>query len=422
MFFIKFCKFLVKRFPVNDRFVYFYIMKNLPKYSPLIENWNLDTNIVYLNHGSFGATPKKVLQAQQAIQAEMEAEAIDFFVDKLPTYIDESKTALAAFVGTSSNNIVFTPNTTTGVNTIFNSIACKPGDEWLVTNHTYGACVHAAKHYTHRNGATITTAQIPFPLQTDDEILDAIAAAITSKTTLALIDYITSATATIFPVKKIIELLHSKNIEVLIDAAHAPGMVDLNIDELKADYFVANCHKWICSPKGSAFIYVAPQYQSKIHPLIISHYNDTAEGTAAHWSNQFMFDGTHDYSAYITVKDAILEMQNIAKLDWAGIRNANHELVWTGANKIADAFDVKLPTPKHMVGTICNIPVLNGQLLQHKYMGKTELKQKLFDEFSIEVPLIIFPSAPTQWIRISAQLYNNMDQYDYLTDCLKKLM
>ncbi len=392
----------------------------LPNYNSLVNNWSLNQEIVYLNHGSFGATPSKVLQKQNQLQLEMEAEAVQFFIDKLPNLINESKLALANFVGTNTNNIVFTPNTTTGVNTILHSIVGKPGDAWLTTNHAYGACANAFKHFAKNQQCTVVTANIDYPIINEDAIIEAIEKSITPKTTIALIDFVTSASAIILPIKKIINLLQSKGIQVIIDAAHAPGMVDFNIDELQPDYFIANCHKWICSPKGSAFIYVAPQHQANIHPLVISHYNDMAPNTAAHWSNQFMWDGTHDYSAYICIKDALETMPTFINDGWENIKKQNHELVWQAAAKIANKLQVNLPAPKEMIGSICNIPMPNGEAPLQKFHSNVALKDKLFRLYNIEVPVFMFPNAPTQWLRISAQLYNSMEQYDYLLECLKE--
>jgi isopenicillin-N epimerase len=391
----------------------------LPNYSPLSKHWKLNENIVYLNHGSFGATPTVVLEKQHQLQLATEAEAIEFYIDKLPQLLQGSKAALGDFVSTSSNNLVFVQNTTTGVNMILNSLPAQKGDEWLTTSHGYGACVHAFKHYAAKNKCKVNIAAIPYPLQSDDEIMEAIEKSITPKTTLALIDYITSATAVIFPIAKIIALLHSKNIKVIVDAAHAPGMVDFSIDTLQPDFFVANCHKWICSPKGSAFIYVAPQHQQLVHPLVISHYNDMAEGTAAHWSNQFMWDGTHDYTPYIAVKDALAYMPTLINGGWDAVKKHNHQLVWQAANKIANALQVPLPAPENMVGSICNIPMPDGVAPALKFHSNVELKNTLFHKYQIEVPVFLFPAAPQQWLRISTQLYNSMEQYDYLLDCLQ---
>ncbi len=393
---------------------------NLPSYNTLAQHWKLNQNIVYLNHGSFGATPAKVIEKQQLLQAELEAEAVHFIIDKMPALIDDSKQALANFVNTSANNIVFTQNTTTGVNTILKSIIGNQGDEWLTTNHAYGACANALNYYAAKNKCIVNIANINYPIQSKQAILDAIEKTITPQTTLALIDYVTSATATIMPVPEIITMLHAKGIQVIVDAAHCPGMIDIDIDKLQPDYLIANCHKWICSPKGSAFIYVAPQNQHLIQPLVISHFNDTAVGTAAHWSKQFEWDGTHDYSAYICVKNALEQMPIIANASWQNIKQQNHELVWKAASKIANALNVQLPVPKNMVGSICNIPMPNGKAPSHKFHSNVALKNILFEKYKIEVPVFMFPAALTQWLRISAQLYNSMEQYDYLLDCLKK--
>jgi isopenicillin-N epimerase len=394
-------------------------MKSLPNYSRLAKHWKLDQGIVYLNHGSFGATPTVIIEKQQQLQMETEAEAVRFFIDRLPERYQASKTALAGFTGTHPNNIVFVQNTTTGVNTILNSITAAAGDEWLTTSHAYGACAHAFRHFAGKNKCTVTVAPIAYPVLDENEIVSAIERTITPKTTLALIDFITSASALIFPLKKILDLLQTRGIRVIVDAAHAPGMVEVNIGALQPDFFVANCHKWICSPKGSAFLYVDPRHQHLINPLVISHYNDMAEGTEAHWSNQFLWDGTHDFSPYLCVKDTLEFMPSLVNGGWQEIRQHNHELVWQAASKIAAAFNKPLPAPKAMIGSICNIPMPDGSSAVRKFHSNLPLKDCLFQKYHIEVPVMAFPAAPKQWLRISAQLYNSMEQYDYLLDCLK---
>jgi isopenicillin-N epimerase len=393
---------------------------NFPSYSHLAKYWGLNNEIVYLNHGSFGATPIAVREKQQYYQKEMEAEAVEFFIDNLPHLLNEAKLSLANFVGTSTHNVVFTQNTTTGVNTILKNLVGKEGDEWLTTNHGYGACVHAFKHYAAKNKCEVVIAAVDYPVQTEEDIVAAIERSITPKTTIALIDYVTSASAVIFPVKKIIELLHGKGVKVIVDAAHCPGMIDFSIDDLQPDFFIANCHKWICSPKGSAFIYVAPEHQQMIEPLVISHFNDSQVGEAAHWSNQFMWDGTHDYSAYLCVKESLEHMPTLHQEGWAGIKKHNKELAFAAATKIATALKVELPAPKELLGSIINIPMPNGEAPEKFFHNNQVLKNKLFKRYNIEVPVFLFPKAPQQWLRISAQLYNSMEQYEYLIECLKE--
>lgn len=390
----------------------------LPNYSAHASHWSIDSNVVYLNHGSFGATPSAVLAKQRTYQDAMEHQAIDYFIQQLPNLIQESKSCLAQYVGTSNHNIIFTPNTTTGVNTILNSLTANAGDHWLNTNHGYGACNRAFAHYAHKQRCVLDTVIIDYPITDASHILTAIEAAITPHTTTALIDYITSASAIIFPIAEIIALLHSKGIQVIVDAAHAPGMVPFAIDELKPDYLVANCHKWLCSPKGSAFVYVAPQHQEHIHPLIISHYNDVAPTSPMHWSNQYMWDGTHDYSAYIAVQHAINYLPTILGTGWLGVMNHNKSLALQGATIIANKLSVALPAPDHMLGSIINIPLPQGIVGDYAFHSTTQFKDMLLSKYGIEVPINFFPVAPTQWLRISAQLYNSIAQYEYLAHCL----
>jgi isopenicillin-N epimerase len=397
----------------------FNTLKMIP-YSSLGNLWQLNKEITYLNHGSFGATPIEIIKHQRQLMDDLEAEPVNFMVNKLPKYLSDAKEALGNFVGTSKDNLFFVSNTTTGVNTVLKSLMLTNCD-WLTTSHAYGACVNAFKFYAAQNNSILNIAPIIYPNATDDAILEAIENTITQKTKLALIDYVTSASAIIFPIKKIIALLKAKGILVIIDAAHAPGMVDFSIDTLDADFFVANCHKWICSPKGSAFVYVNPKHHHLIKPLVISHYNDTDESSASHWSVNFDWDGTHDYSAFIGVKKAIAYMPTLHKDGWAGIKKHNHELVWEAGNKIANALGVPLPVDKNMIGSILNIPMPNGEIPVFNFHYNPKLKSILYDDYKIEVPIFMFPKAPKQWLRISAQLYNHMEQYDYLINSLKKI-
>jgi isopenicillin-N epimerase len=386
-------------------------------YSPYINHWQLNQEITYLNHGSFGATPLEVLAKQQYYRDETEKEAVDFFLHKMPALLSNSKKSLAGFVGANADNIVFVQNTTTGVNCILNSLPSKEGDEWLTLNIAYGACVNALGHYAKKKKCTIVTAEIPYPVYDNTAILDAIEKAITPNTTFALIDYITSSTGFILPIQEIISLLQSKNIMVLVDGAHAPGMVHLSLEKMKPDFFVGNCHKWICSPKGSALMYVAPQHQAIITPLIISHQVNETVGTTAYWSSQFEWDGTHDYSQYLCVKEAIAFFDKL--IGWENTRKHNHDLVWEAGNLIAEKLNVTLPVSENMVGSLLNIPLPDCDAVTMKYHTSLEFKKMLFEKYKIEVPIFNFPKAPKQWLRISAQLYNSIEQYAYLAECLR---
>jgi isopenicillin-N epimerase len=396
------------------------MMTNMPKYSNYAKHWSLDPNIVFLNHGSFGATPVEVLEKQSEYRKLMEHEPVYYFMELMPELYDKSKRSLSKFLGANQDDLVFVQNTTTGVNQVLNSFPAMPGDEWLVSSHAYGACRNAMEHYATKNNIRLQVAEIPFPFENDEDILRAIEEKINKNTRLALIDHISSATGFIFPVKKIIELLHSKGVKVLLDGAHAPGMIDVNIPETGADFYIGNCHKWLCAPKGSAFMYVKEEYRDMIKPLVISHFNDTDLHGKSHWSNQFMWDGTHDFSQYFCVMEAIEFMNSIHPEGWKGIMKHNHRLAWKAACMISEKTGFDLPVSEKYIGSMVTIPVPDGEEGFPKFNENPPLKRKLLEKYLIQIPVFTFPDAPQQWIRISTQLYNSFEQYEYLGECLVK--
>ncbi len=395
-------------------------MLSFPKPSSFSQYWNLRKDIVFLNHGSFGANPKFITEKQKEYIDLLESEPVDFSVRQwYPLYYDNKK-ALAEFAGTSEHNIYLVPNTTIGINHILHNMNDSE-KQWLTTNHGYGACLHAFNKIGERKGNEITKVNIPFPLHDESQILEAIQHGIGPRTSIAMIDYISSATGIVFPIKKIIDLLHSKDIRVIVDASHAPGMVDFVLDELGADYFVANCHKWICSPKGSAFVYVHPKHQKEYKPVFYSFYNDWDIDREAHWSNQFIWEGTKDYSAYLCIKDALEYLPSLVSGGWDEIKQRNKSLALEGATLLAEKLEVELPVPKSMLGNIVTIPLWDDKIPSINFNYYTEVKNILYDQYKIEVPCFFFPQAPKQYFRISAQLYNSIEQYAYLADSLLKI-
>ncbi len=392
----------------------------MPPYSPFIQHWNLDTQVVFLNHGSFGACPTEVLQKQAIIQSRLEAEPVRFMVEELEPIYRQAKISLADFVGTHTNNISFVPNTTTGVNTVLNSLpTAQPNEEWLLTNLTYGACAQAAQHYARLKGYSIVTAQLPFPFTHEDELVQALEQSITPNTKFAIIDFVTSATGFVLPVDKIIKLVHTHGVQVLIDAAHAPGMVNFNLDQLQPDYFVGNCHKWICSPKGSAFLYVAKAHQHQIFPLVISHQYDKPVAEEEKWCMQFFWDGTHDFSAFLCVPAAIDFMGQIAG-GWNELRAQNKALTIAGRSCLNEVFGFPFTNPESNVGHLANIEIPPAtEPLTYGFNNQGQLKNLLMKEYKIEVPIIHIGNR--RYVRISAQLYNSLEQYQYLADVLTEL-
>src|SRR5262245_52656113 len=233
--------------------------------------WLLDSNVTFLNHGSFGSCPRPVLEFQQRLRERLERQPVQFFVHDLEGLLDQARIELANFLGAEADDLVFVPNATTGVNTVLRSQTFRPGDEILVTNHEYNACRNALNVAAERSGTVVVVAHIPFPLKTEDEVVDGVLAGVTQCTRLALLDHVTSHTCLVFPMARLVDELSKRGIETLVDGAHAPGMIPLNLRELGAAYYTGNAHKWLCAPKGAGFLYVRRDRQQLIRPLVISH-------------------------------------------------------------------------------------------------------------------------------------------------------
>ena len=218
--------------------------------------WALSEEVTFLNHGSFGASPTAVLEEQSRIRDRIERNPARFFLHDYFEEIESVRKSLASFLGADPQGLALTSNATYGVNAALRSHRLEPGSEILVTDHCYGACANAAEYLAHRRGAVVRTARVPFPVKNEDEIVEAVLSSVSPRTRLALIDHVTSSTALVFPVKRISEELERRGVAVLVDGAHGPGMLEFNLDELKASYYVGTCHKWLCAPKGAAFLYV----------------------------------------------------------------------------------------------------------------------------------------------------------------------
>jgi isopenicillin-N epimerase len=394
----------------------------LPPYSHYASNWSLDSNIAFLNHGSFGACPIPVLRKQQEYRERMEKDPVHFMVNDLEELLWRSKETLADFVGAKATDHVFVPNATTGLNVVLHNLQLKEGDEILTHSHAYGACFHALTIYAEKNKVKLVVADVPFPLQAPDEITDAFRKCISPKTRFALIDHVTSPTGIIFPVKEITRMLQEKNIELLIDGAHAPGMVDLKIDELNADYYTGNCHKWICSPKGSALLHVRKDKQKNFRPMVISHAYDKPVFERS-WSSAFFWSGTSDYTPFLCVADAINFMGSVMN-GWEQLRRHNHDLAINGRKMLLEALDQSSPAPESMLGSLATIPLPAAyHKTPYTFNSIHPLQQELYTKFRIQVPLMAWPRTnPKLWLRIAAQAYNSTEQINYLGHSLRELL
>ncbi len=386
--------------------------------NPWQEFWSLDRQITFLNHGSFGACPQVVMAEQKRLRSQLELDPVRFFMQDFELLLDDARHKLAQFVGANPEDLVFVPNATTGVNTVLRSLHFHPGDEILTTDHAYNACQNALNFVGDRANVQIVRAPVSFPLESPDQIIEAVMQKVSAKTKLVLLDHATSQTGLIFPIEKLISQLTKLGIDTLVDGAQAPGMVSIDLSEIGATYYTGNCHKWLLSPKGAGFLYIRSDRQSQIRPLSISNGTNSPRTDKSRFHLEFDWTGTDDPTAYLSVSTAINFIDLNLENGWNELMQRNHQLAVTARKIIAETLGVALPCPGEMIGAMAAIPLPH----QVEKVPPEQLQNALYDRYQIQVPIFYF--WPTQqWIvRISAQLYNTEAQYEKLAQALKDLL
>ncbi len=380
--------------------------------------WGLAPGKVFLNHGSFGACPKPILELQTELRRAMEAEPVQFLWRRYEERLEPSRQALAKFLGAKPKDVVFVTNATTGVNAVLRSIRLKPGDEILTTNHDYNACHNVAVEAARRAGARLVTAQVRFPLRSADDVLEAVCGAVTRRTRIALIDHVTSNSAVVFPVDRIVTELGSRGVDVLVDGAHAPGMVPLNLGRLQPAYYTGNLHKWVCAPKGAAFLWTREDKQGALQPAVINHGNNTPRPGYSEYQDRFDWAGTLDPSPWMCVGAAIEWVSKLLSGGWPAARRTNRRLVIDARRLLCVRLGVEPPCPESMLGSMATIP-LADPFQRIPKNAKIDAEQlRLYDKFSVEVPFVRIGKPERRYFRISAQLYNTLADYEYLADAL----
>lgn len=376
--------------------------------------WLIDPGITFLNHGSFGACPIPVLQAQQQLRHQLERQPLQFFNHTFEPLLDAARQALAAFVGAEPEGLVFVPNATTGINAVLRSLPWQAGDQVLTTNHEYNACRNALNYVAERAGVQVQVAAIPFPLGSAAQVMEAVLAKVTPQTRLVLLDHVTSQTGLIFPIADLVQKLAALGVETLIDGAHAPGMLPLHLATLGATYYTGNCHKWLCSPKGAAFLYVRADRRDLIRPLTISHGANTTRPDRSRFWLEFDWMGTDDPTASLCVPKAIEWMGSLLPGGWPELMHRNHELAIAARQLMAERLQILPPCPDNLIGAMAVLPLPSTTALK--------LQQTLWKQYSIEVPVYDWGEPPQQYLRISAQIYNDLEQYDLLASKLLSLL
>jgi isopenicillin-N epimerase len=390
--------------------------------SPLIEHWTLDPGVIFLNHGSFGATPRAVLEAQTEWRARMERQPVQFLWRELPDLIDTARIELAKFLKADPENLVFVANATSGVNAVVRSLDLQPGDELLTTNHDYNACRNVLAEAAARVGARVVVARVPFPLASEQEVIDAILAAITPRTRLAMIDHITSPTALVFPVAKIIRLLEARGIETLVDGAHAPGAVPLDVEHPRPAYYTGNLHKWVCAPKGAGFLWARPDRQEALRPTVVSHGENTRRVGRSAFHDRFDWPGTLDPTAWLSVPAAIQFGATLFPGGWEEWRDRNRTLAISARALLADRLGLPLPAPNELLAAMATIPLPERLQRVPHVLGRFDfIQNRLLDKHGIEVPIVRWGEPQRRFIRISAQAYNDTADYRTLAEALARM-
>ncbi len=394
-----------------------------PEPSPLATHWTLDPDITFLNHGAFGACPREVLALQAELRARMERDPIDFFVRAIEPLLDEARGRLGAFLRADPEDLALVDNATAGVNTVLRSLVLGPGDELLTTNHAYNACANALRAVAERAGARVVVAEVPFPLRGPVEVTDAVLGAVTGRTRLVLLDHVTSATGVVFPVESLVPTLQARGVDVLVDGAHAPGMLPVDLEALGAAYYTGNCHKWLCAPKGAAFLHVRRDRQAGIRPLVVSHGANAPRTDRSRFRLEFDWTGTRDPTATLCVARAIELVGSLVPGGWDEVRARNHALACRARAVLCDAAGLTPPCPESTLGSLAAVelpseperPALGPN-------GADPLQEWLFAQHRIEVPVYGWPVAARRWIRVSPHLHNSEAQYAFLAGALREAL
>lgn len=396
-----------------------------PRGSELARHWMLDPEVCFLNHGSFGACPVPVLEAQAEFRSRMEREPVRFFVYDLEGLLDEARLALARFVDADAEGLALVSNATVGVNTVLRSLRFEPGDEIIAPAVEYPACRNALDWVARRWGAAVVSPALPWPVRGEDEIVEAVLGAVTPRTRLALLSHIVSPTGIILPIERLVRELDARGVDALVDGAHGPGQVDLSIRRIGAAYYTGNCHKWMCTPKGSALLHVREDRRDRISPLVIGHGDTSPRQDRSRFRLRHDWGGTMDPSPWLVIPRAIDFVGSLAPdgSGWAGVRARNRALALAGRDLLCRALGSRPPAPDSMIGHLAAVPLpAYDEDPRTRALGPFAgtvdgVQRALLERWKIQVPFVKMGER-TRHVRISAQLYNSIEQYEYLAAAL----
>ncbi len=371
----------------------------------------LNPDITYLNFGSFGACPKSIFEDYQQWQLELETEPVQFVTVKGPRYLKASREALAQYIHCDADDVVFVTNPSYGINIIAKSLKLNSGDEILSTNLEYGALDRTWNYYCKKAGAKYVRQPVTLPVVSKEQFIEDFFKGISNKTKAIFISHITSATALIFPVKEICEMAKAKGLFTIVDGAHVPGHIPLNIEELDPDIYTGACHKWMCSPKGCSFLYVKKEWQHLFDPLLISWGYDSVAPSHSQFLDYHQTQGTRDFSAFLTVPKTI---QFLQENNWPEVAMNCRQLAHSNYVRFCNLFNTKplCLVTEEFLGQMCSIPIVTSR--------PEKLHQLLFEKYRIEIP--VMKQDDLVFIRYSIQAFNSQQDLDKLFDALVEII
>ncbi|CAN5512800.1 aminotransferase class V-fold PLP-dependent enzyme [soil metagenome] len=384
--------------------------------------FTLATDVCFLNHGSFGATPRVLLDAQTALRERAEANPMQFWLRDLEGLLDQSRASLARLVGAKERELAFVPNATAAVSTVLRSLRFCAGGELLTTDHAYNACKNALDFVAAETGARVVVAKIPFPIAREEDAITPVLDAVTARTRFVLLDHVSSPTGLVMPIEPLAKELGARGIDVFVDGAHAPGMIALDLGTLGVPFYTGNCHKWLCTPKSAAMFYVREDRQKEIRPLAISHGASSPRVDRSRFLVEHDWVGTTDPTAYLVVGDAISYLDGIFPGGLPELMRRNRALALAARTVLCEALGVEVPSPESMIGSLAAVPLPDGpgdaKSTATALFGEP-LQESLRARHAIEVPIVPWPSSPKRLVRISAQIYNSIAEYTYLAEALQ---
>ncbi|MBS0191021.1 MAG: aminotransferase class V-fold PLP-dependent enzyme [Phycisphaerales bacterium] len=385
-------------------------------------HWDLDPAVTFLNHGSYGATPRAVLEAQNRMRARTEREPVRFYKVDLERLMDGVREVLGSFINCDPTTIAPVPNATMGIASIFSSTPFKAGDEILLTDHEYQSGINELERMAKTVGVKVVLAPIPFPIRSQDEVFEAVMRCVTPRTKLAMISQITSGSSLIFPVERLVPALKARGIDVIVDGAHGPGQIPVDLRALAPTYYVGSLHKWLSAPKGTAFLSVSKEKQATFRPVFLSSRANKIRHDRDLFLRDFDYHGTLDYSGFLVVPEAIAYISRLLPGGWPELYRRNHEMVVKGREIVCRAIGAEPPCPDSMLGSMASIilPEPAANMKGRPSLYDDPLQDALIHNHGVVTPIWRVGGNDRRIIRISAQAYNTLDQYETLAEALVK--